>query len=61
MRSQTYGDKQRDAQQRKKQEELWKKSHPEGEAASESSANPDKPNEERKKSTKKETPGRRSA
>jgi len=31
MRSQTYGDKQREAQRRKKQEELWKKSQPQGE------------------------------
>jgi len=30
MRSQTYGDKQREAQRRKKQEELLKKSNPEG-------------------------------
>ena len=29
MQSKTFGDKQREAQQRKKQEELWKKSHPE--------------------------------
>jgi hypothetical protein len=29
MQSKTYGDKQREAQQRKKQEELWKKAHPE--------------------------------
>jgi hypothetical protein len=29
MRSQSWSDKQREAQQRKKQEELWKKSHPE--------------------------------
>ena len=29
MRSQSYGDKQREAQQRKKEEEEWKKAHPE--------------------------------
>jgi hypothetical protein len=29
MRSKTYGDKQREAQQRKKQQELWRKKHPE--------------------------------
>jgi hypothetical protein len=28
MRQQSYGDKQREEQQRKKQEELWEKTHP---------------------------------
>jgi hypothetical protein len=35
MQSKTYGDKQREAQQRKKQEELWKKSNPEAPPAPE--------------------------
>ena len=39
MRSQTYGDKQREAQRRKKQEESWKKSNPESAPTSEAPAN----------------------
>jgi hypothetical protein len=54
MRSSTYGDKQREAQQRKKQEELRKKSNPEGAPASETDQAPNK-------TKKKNTPGRRSA
>jgi hypothetical protein len=59
MRSQTYGDKQRDAQQRKKQEELRKKLNPEGAPTSEIPTNLDK--SEPNKTKKKDTPRRRSA
>jgi len=61
MRSQTYGDKQRDAQRRKKQEELWEKSNPENSPTSEAPANAEKPDHTPNKTRKKETPGRRSA
>jgi hypothetical protein len=63
MRSQTYGDKQRDAQRRKKQEELLKKSKPEGAPVSETPANADKPDAapNNTKTKKNEKPGRRSA
>jgi len=42
MRSQTYGDKQREAQQRKKQEELRKKANPEEASTPETPVNPSK-------------------
>jgi hypothetical protein len=64
MRSQSYGDKQREAQQRKKQKELWEKSNPEGTPASEAPTNADKPDQtpnKTNKTKKKDTPGRRSA
>jgi hypothetical protein len=61
MRSQTYGDKQREAQRRKKQEELWKKSNPEGVPTSETPANSDKSDPAPNTTNKKDTPGRRSA
>ncbi len=59
MRSQTYGDKQRDAQRRKKQEELRKKLNPEGAPTSETSTNSDKSDQPR--NNPKKEPGRRSA
>ena len=43
MRSQTYRDKQQEAQRRKKKEELWKKANPEDAPASGSQLNADKP------------------
>ena len=61
MRSQTYSDKQREAQRRKKQEELWKKSSAEGVPASEAPTNADKSDQTPNKTKKKDTPGRRSA
>jgi hypothetical protein len=61
MRSQTYGDKQREAQRRKKQEELWKKSNAEGAPAPEAPTNTDKSDQTPNKTKKKDTPGRRSA
>jgi len=61
MRSQTYGDKQREAQRRKKQEELWKKSSAEGVPTSKTPKKPDKSNQAPKKAEKKETPDRSSA
>ena len=61
MLGQSYGDKQREAQRRKKQEELWKKSHPEAVPAAEPETNEDKSAGESKKPTGKDTPHRRSA
>jgi hypothetical protein len=61
MRSQTYGDKQREAQRRKKQKELWEKSHPERTPTSEAPTNEDKLDQTPSKTKKKDTPGRRSA
>jgi len=61
MRSQTYGDKQREAQRRKKQEELWEKSNLEGTPTSEATTNADKSDQTQNKTKKKDTPGRRSA
>jgi hypothetical protein len=61
MRSQSYGDKQREAQQRKKQEELQKKSNPEGTATPEPPAKADKSDRMPNKTKKNDTPGRRSA
>jgi len=61
MRSQTYGDKQREAQQRKKQEELWKESNPENVAPSGAAANADNSDQTPNKTKKKNTPVRRSA
>jgi hypothetical protein len=61
MRSQTYGDKQREAQQRKKREELLKKANPEGAPATGPATNADKSEPAPTKTKKKDTPGRRSA
>jgi hypothetical protein len=61
MRSQTYGDKQREAQRRKKQEELWEKSNLESTPTSEATTNADKSDQTQNKRKKKDTPGRRSA
>jgi hypothetical protein len=61
MRSQTYGDKQREAQRRKKQEELRKKSSTEGVPTSETPTNVDKSNPAPNKTEKKDKPDRRSA
>jgi hypothetical protein len=58
MRSQTYGDKQREAQLRKKQEELWKKSSAEGAPTSKTPARVDKSNQVPDKTEKKDTPER---
>jgi len=55
MRSQTYGDKQREAQLRKKHEELWKKSNPEAAPTSETPAKADKANRAPNKTKKKDT------
>jgi hypothetical protein len=52
MRQQTYGDKQREAQQRKKQEELWKKSHPNEAPAAGNSTNPEKSDQTQNKTDK---------
>jgi hypothetical protein len=60
MRSQTYGDKQREAQRRKKQEALWKDSSPEGTPTSEAPADANKSDQTPNKTKKKDTPGRRS-
>ena len=71
MRSQSYGDKQRDEQQRKKQEDLWKKAHPEGAPASEppvdagkadaSKADAGKPEPAPTRTKKKKSPARSSS
>jgi hypothetical protein len=61
MRSQTYGDKQREAQRRKKQEELRKKSSAEGVLTSRTPTNVDKSNQAPNKTENKDTPVRRSA
>jgi len=61
MRSQTYGDKQREAQRRKKQEELKKESNPEGAPAAGTATNADKSDQVPNKAKKKDTPVRRSA
>jgi len=62
MRSQTYGDKQREAQQRKKQEELRKKSNPGVSPTTETpKADADNMDPASKKTEKKDTPDRRSA
>jgi len=61
MRSQTYGNKQREAQQRKKQEELWKKSNSEGAPTPEAPTNADKSDQTPNKTKKEDTPGQRSA
>ena len=57
MRSQSYGDKQREAQQRKKQEELRKKSNPDASPAETAKADADDTNQPSKKTKKKDTPG----
>jgi hypothetical protein len=56
MRSKSYGDKQREAQQRKKQEELWKKSHPESAPPPEAPAPDADPAGKPTKTTKKNKP-----
>ena len=61
MRSQSYGDKQREAQRRKKQEELWKKSNPERALTPEVPTNPDNSDQTPNKAKKEDTPGKRSA
>jgi hypothetical protein len=61
MRSQTYGDKQREAQKRKKLEESWKKSHSEGVPASEPATNADKSDQSANDTKKKKAPRRRSS
>jgi len=61
MRSQTYGDKQREAQRRKEQEELRKKSSAEGLPTSRTPTNADKSNQAPNITEKKDTPERRSA
>jgi hypothetical protein len=61
MRSQTYGDKQREAQQRKKQEDLQKKSNPQGAPAAETPTDVDKTDLPPNKTKKKDTPVRRPA
>jgi hypothetical protein len=60
MRSQSYGDKQREAQRRQKQKELWEKSNPEGTPTSDAQVNADKSDQAPNK-TKKDTHHRRSA
>jgi len=60
MRSQSYGDKQREAQRRKKQEELWKKSNPEGVPPAGVPANAESPDQTPNKTEKKDKPARRS-
>jgi hypothetical protein len=52
MQSQTYGDKQREAQRRKKKEEVWKRENPEDPMASGSQLNADKPDPAVNKTTK---------
>ena len=61
MRQQTYGDKQREAQRLKKQEELRKKSNPKGAPNAEIEPNAGKSDEAPDKSKKKDTPLGRSA
>ena len=61
MRSQTYGDKQREAQRRKKQEELRKKSNPESAPPSGTATNADKSDQAPNKTKKEGTPVRGSA
>jgi hypothetical protein len=60
MRSQTYGDKQREAQRRKKQEEKWKKSNPEV-PPSGTPTNAEESDQTPNRTEKKDTPERRSA
>src|SRR5436309_14198678 len=56
MRSQTYADKQREAQRRKKQEELWEKStKPESAPTSEAPTNADKSDQTPNKTKKEDT------
>jgi len=55
MRSQNYGDKQREAQRLKKEEELWKKRNPQPAPVSEKPAKPEKDK------TKNDSTGRGSA
>jgi len=61
MRSQSYGDKQRDEQRRKKQEDLWKKANPEATPPSDTTGSADTSNQPPVKSDKKNTSPRRSA
>ena len=60
MRSQSYGDKQREAQKRKKLEEAWKKANPESSPASEPATNEDKSDQPTDTTKKKNAPRRRS-
>jgi len=62
MRSKTYGDKQREKQQRKRQDELKKKINPEPLPAAESpKVDADKAGQALKKESKKGMPSRRTA
>jgi len=61
MPSQSYGDKQREAQRRKKEEELWKKSNPQGAPPSDAPAKAEKSDQAPDKTKKKDSPRRRSA
>jgi hypothetical protein len=61
MRSQTYGDKQREKQRRKKEEELLKKSNPQDAPTSETPTTADTSEKAPDKPAKKDSPGRRSA
>jgi hypothetical protein len=61
MRSQTYGDKQREAQQRKKQEELRKKLNPETAETPESGTDATQDQDKNKAKKKAPSPGRGSA
>jgi hypothetical protein len=56
MRSQSYGDKQREAQRRKKQEELWKKSNPASVPSAGTPANGDNSDPAATKTSKKDKP-----
>jgi hypothetical protein len=61
MRQQSYSDKQREAQQRKKQEDLWAKAHPEASPAPESPKPDVDTDEPAKKTDHIDKPARRSA
>jgi hypothetical protein len=62
MRSKTYGDKQREAQRQKKQDEAWKKANPEpARAAERPIPDADKKSQASKKTSRKKESDRRSA
>ena len=62
MRSKTYGDKQREAQRQKKQDEVWKKANPEPAPAPESPIeDADKKGQASKKTSRKKESDRRPA
>jgi hypothetical protein len=61
MRQQSYGDKQREEQQRKKQEELWARTHPKGSPDAETPKPDVDTDEPAKKTDKIDKPARRSA